>query len=80
MVADPAKGDPKGYAAAEPTANGVSMLVPIEDVGSLKGGRCGSGDEVLPTGRPGKSLNTDILVNSVLIISSAPLTDVRTLK
>ncbi|XP_006067525.2 neutral amino acid transporter B(0) [Bubalus kerabau] len=46
MVADPAKGDPKGYAAAEPTANGVSMLVPIEDVGSLKGGRCGSGDQV----------------------------------
>lgn len=46
MVADPPKGDPKGYAAAEPTANGVSMLVPIEDVGSLKGGRCGSGDQV----------------------------------
>ena len=22
------------------------MLVPIEDVGSLKGGRCGSGDQV----------------------------------
>ena len=36
--------------------------------------------EVLPTGWPGKSLNTDILVNSVLIISSAPLTDIRTLR
>ncbi|XP_068847922.1 neutral amino acid transporter B(0) isoform X2 [Capricornis sumatraensis] len=46
MVADPPKGDPKGYAAAEPTANGVSTLVPIEDVGSVKGGRCGSRDQV----------------------------------
>lgn len=34
--------------------------------------------EVLPTGLPGKALNTDILMNSVLVISSAPLTDVRT--
>ncbi|KAI4558409.1 hypothetical protein MJT46_013051 [Ovis ammon polii x Ovis aries] len=46
MVADPPKGDPKGYAAAEPTANGVSTLVPIEDVGSVKGGRCCSRDQV----------------------------------
>ncbi|XP_040108391.1 neutral amino acid transporter B(0) [Oryx dammah] len=46
MVADPPKGDPKGYAAAEPTANGVSTLVPLEDVGSVKGGRCGSRDQV----------------------------------
>ncbi|KAF4011161.1 hypothetical protein G4228_002345 [Cervus hanglu yarkandensis] len=46
MVADPPKGDPKGYAAAEPTANGVSTLVPIEDAGSVKGGRCGSWGQV----------------------------------
>ncbi|XP_007168244.2 LOW QUALITY PROTEIN: neutral amino acid transporter B(0) [Balaenoptera acutorostrata] len=46
MVADPPKGDPKGYAAAEPTANGVSALVPLEDPGSAKGGCCGSGDRV----------------------------------
>ncbi|XP_055267759.1 neutral amino acid transporter B(0) [Moschus berezovskii] len=46
MMADPPKGDPKGYAAAEPTANGVSTLVPIEDAGSVKGGRCGSWDQV----------------------------------
>eukprot|EP00069_Balaena_mysticetus_P009901 bmy_06592T0 len=46
MVADPPKGDPKGYAAAEPTANGVSVLVPLEDPGSAKGGCCGSGDQV----------------------------------
>uniref|UniRef100_A0A452FGQ1 Amino acid transporter n=1 Tax=Capra hircus TaxID=9925 RepID=A0A452FGQ1_CAPHI len=46
MVADPPKGDPKGCAAAEPTANGVSTLVPIEDVGSVRGGRCCSRDQV----------------------------------
>ncbi|CAI9161400.1 unnamed protein product [Rangifer tarandus platyrhynchus] len=46
MVADPPKGDPKGYAAAEPTANGVSTLVPIEDAGSVKGGPCGSWGQV----------------------------------
>lgn len=46
MVADPPKGDPKEYAAAEPTANGVSALVPLEDLGSEKGGCCGSGDQV----------------------------------
>ncbi|XP_029064376.1 LOW QUALITY PROTEIN: neutral amino acid transporter B(0) [Monodon monoceros] len=46
MVADLPKGDPKGYAAAEPTANGVSALVPLEDLGSAKGGCCGSGDQV----------------------------------
>ena len=34
--------------------------------------------EVLPTGLPGKALNIDILMNSVLVISFAPLTDVRT--
>ena len=34
--------------------------------------------EVLPTGLPRKALNIDILMNSVLVISSAPLTDVRT--
>ncbi|XP_068383184.1 LOW QUALITY PROTEIN: neutral amino acid transporter B(0) [Eschrichtius robustus] len=46
MVADPPKGDPKGYAAAEPTANGVSALVSLEDPGSAKDGCCGSGDRV----------------------------------
>ena len=63
MVADPAKGDPKGYAAAEPTANGVSMLVPIEDVGSLKGGRCGSGDQVR------RCFRANLLVLLLLLLS-----------
>ncbi|KAF5918481.1 neutral amino acid transporter B(0) [Diceros bicornis minor] len=38
MVADPPKGDPKGFAAAEPTANGALALVPLEDPGATGGG------------------------------------------
>ncbi|XP_004440240.1 PREDICTED: neutral amino acid transporter B(0) [Ceratotherium simum simum] len=37
MVADPPKGDPKGFAAAEPTANGALALVPLEDPGATGG-------------------------------------------
>ncbi|KAM5209680.1 neutral amino acid transporter B(0) [Hipposideros larvatus] len=46
MVADPPKGNPKGLAAAESTANGVPALVPIEDPGASGGGCCSSRDQV----------------------------------
>uniref|UniRef100_F6PIC8 Amino acid transporter n=1 Tax=Callithrix jacchus TaxID=9483 RepID=F6PIC8_CALJA len=46
MVADPPRGDSKGLAAAEPTANGGRALVPIEDEGGAAGGCCGSRDKV----------------------------------
>ncbi|KAI5188733.1 Neutral Amino Acid Transporter B(0) [Manis pentadactyla] len=46
MMADPPKGDPKGLAAAEPTANDVPELVPTEDPGAAGGGCCGSRDQV----------------------------------
>lgn len=47
MVADPPKGDPKGFAAAEPTSNGVPELVPVKELGTAGGGCCGSRDQVL---------------------------------
>lgn len=40
MVADPPKGDTKLMGAAEPTANGVSTLIPREDRGAAGGGCC----------------------------------------
>nr|XP_021524146.1 LOW QUALITY PROTEIN: neutral amino acid transporter B(0) [Aotus nancymaae] len=46
MVADPPRGDSKGLAAAESTANGGRVLVPIEDQGGAAGGCCGSRDKV----------------------------------
>ncbi|KAB1274313.1 Neutral amino acid transporter B [Camelus dromedarius] len=46
MVADSPKGDSKAYAAAAPTANGASALVPLEDPGAAKGGSCGSRNQV----------------------------------
>lgn len=46
MVADPPRGDAKGFAAAEPTANGAPTLVPIEDPGATRGGCCRSQDRV----------------------------------
>ncbi|KAL0609784.1 Neutral amino acid transporter B [Plecturocebus cupreus] len=46
MVADHPRGDSKGLAAAEPTANGSQALVPIEDRGGAAGGCCGSRDKV----------------------------------
>uniref|UniRef100_A0A0D9S2D3 Amino acid transporter n=3 Tax=Chlorocebus sabaeus TaxID=60711 RepID=A0A0D9S2D3_CHLSB len=46
MVADPPRGDPKGLAAAEPTANGDLALASIEDQGAAAGGCCGSRDRV----------------------------------
>uniref|UniRef100_A0A1D5RHS0 Amino acid transporter n=1 Tax=Macaca mulatta TaxID=9544 RepID=A0A1D5RHS0_MACMU len=46
MVADPPRGDSKGLAAAEPTANGGLALASIEDQGEAAGGCCGSRDRV----------------------------------
>ncbi|XP_012666651.1 neutral amino acid transporter B(0) [Otolemur garnettii] len=47
MVADPPSGgDPKGFAEAEPTANGGSTLVPTGDKGEAAGGCCRSQDQV----------------------------------
>lgn len=46
MVAETPKADPKAFAAAEPTANGVSALIPIEDSDAGKDGCCGSRDQV----------------------------------
>lgn len=44
MIADPPKGDIKLMGAAEPTANGVSTLVPKEDRGAAGGGSCSRPD------------------------------------
>uniref|UniRef100_A0A452RQB8 Amino acid transporter n=1 Tax=Ursus americanus TaxID=9643 RepID=A0A452RQB8_URSAM len=38
MVAESPRGDPKGFAAAEPTANGAPTLVPPEEPGAAGGG------------------------------------------
>nr|XP_036850867.1 neutral amino acid transporter B(0)-like [Manis javanica] len=46
MMADPPKGDPKGLAAAEPTANDIPEFVPTEDPGAAGGGCCGSRDQL----------------------------------
>lgn len=46
MVVDPPKADPKGFAAAEPTANGGPALGPREDRGSTAGGCCASRHQV----------------------------------
>ncbi|XP_037675919.1 neutral amino acid transporter B(0) [Choloepus didactylus] len=46
MVADAPKGDPKGFAAAEPTANGAPVVVPTEVQVSTAGGCCGSRGQV----------------------------------
>ncbi|XP_045701059.1 neutral amino acid transporter B(0) [Phyllostomus hastatus] len=44
MVADPPQGDIKLMRAAEPTANGVSTLIPREDRGAAGGGCCSCPD------------------------------------
>ncbi|XP_004461148.2 neutral amino acid transporter B(0) [Dasypus novemcinctus] len=47
MVADPPKGDPKGFsAAAEPTANGDPVAVPVDHHVPAPGGGCGSPQQV----------------------------------
>ncbi|XP_076987472.1 neutral amino acid transporter B(0) [Tamandua tetradactyla] len=46
VVADPPKGDPKGFAAAEPAANGVPEAVIMEVQGSTAGGCCRSRAQV----------------------------------
>lgn len=46
MVADPPKGDPKGLAAVEPTANGAPAQDPLEDSGAAAGRCCSSRDQV----------------------------------
>lgn len=46
MVADPPKGDPKGLAAVEPTANGAPAQDPLEDSGAAVGRCCSSRDQV----------------------------------
>ncbi|KAM9633065.1 neutral amino acid transporter B(0) isoform 2-T5 [Trichechus inunguis] len=47
MVADPPRGDPKGFAATgETKANGVSTLIPVEDRDSAAGGCCSSRAQV----------------------------------
>lgn len=46
MVADPPRGDPKGFEAAEPTANGAPTLLPKEDPDPAGGRCCGSRERV----------------------------------
>ncbi|XP_039101892.1 neutral amino acid transporter B(0) [Hyaena hyaena] len=42
MVADPPRGDPKGFEAAAPAANGAPVLLAKEDPDSARGRCCGS--------------------------------------
>ncbi|KAG8515289.1 Neutral amino acid transporter B(0) [Galemys pyrenaicus] len=46
MVAEAPRGDPKGAAAAEPTAKGVPVLVPVDDPGATERGCCRSWGQV----------------------------------
>ncbi|XP_012508838.1 PREDICTED: neutral amino acid transporter B(0) [Propithecus coquereli] len=46
MVADPPRGDSKGFAAAEPTANHGRTPIPMGDQGAAAGGCCRSRDKV----------------------------------
>ncbi|XP_026893684.1 neutral amino acid transporter B(0) isoform X2 [Acinonyx jubatus] len=46
MVADPPRGDPKGFEAAEPTGNGAPTLLPKEDPDPAGGRCCGSRERV----------------------------------
>ncbi|KAM5297691.1 neutral amino acid transporter B(0) isoform 1-T1 [Glossophaga mutica] len=69
MVADPPKGDTKLLAAAEPTANGVSTLVPKEDRGTAGGGGCSSPDQV----RSCLRANLLVLLTVVAVVAGVAL-------